>query len=359
MIVNDVIAALDAMAPFSKAAGWDVVGLQLGDAASEVTRAAVCHDVTDDDIARLEGSGVDLVVSYHPLLFEPVRRLTAGATPAGRAMELLRHGRALVVVHTAFDVAPGGAADALADAVALGNVSGFAPLWSADTVKVVTYVPGPQRVTVMRAMAAAGAGVIGNYTGCAFHVEGTGSFTAGAGADPTIGEVGAATTADEVRLEMNAPAADVGAVAAALVASHPYEEPAFDVFERRGDAGMVGRVGELSAPQSLGEFAATVTEALGMPPKVAGDRGRPVQRVAVVPGSGSDFFVDAAAAGADVVVTGDVSHHRAIAALGKGLAVVDAGHAGTERPGVQRLYAAVADLVEAIDLTGDGAGPWS
>ena len=64
--------------------------------------------------------------------------------------------------------------------------------------------------------------------------------------------------------------------------------------------------------------------------------------------------------GADVIVTGDVSHHRARAAIEVGMAVVDAGHAATERPGVARLYAAVsAALGGAVDLTDVDADPWS
>lgn len=74
--------------------------------------------------------------------------------------------------------------------------------------------------------------------------------------------------------------------------------------------------------------------------------------MAVVPGSGSSYLKGAAAAGADVMVTGDVSHHRAVEAGDDGLAVIDPGHLATERPGVARLYAAVAAIFPgAVDLT--------
>ena len=65
------------------------------------------------------------------------------------------------------------------------------------------------------------------------------------------------------------------------------------------------------------------------------------------------------AAGADALVTGDVSHHQGRAAVDSGLAVVDPGHAATERPGVRRLYAAVAELVPEVRDLGDlTADPW-
>ncbi len=58
-------------------------------------------------------------------------------------------------------------------------------------------------------------------------------------------------------------------------------------------------------------------------------------------------------------MTGDVGHHDARRALESGMSIIDPGHAPTERPGVRRLYAAVANLVDdAIDLTDVDANPW-
>ena len=71
-----------------------------------------------------------------------------------------------------------------------------------------------------------------------------------------------------------------------------------------------------------------------------------------MPGSGSSYIGAAAAAGADVLVTGDVSHHRMVEASDRGLSIIDAGHVATERPGMRRLYDLVAGIVpEAVNLT--------
>jgi putative NIF3 family GTP cyclohydrolase 1 type 2 len=162
----------------------------------------------------------------------------------------------------------------------------------------------------------------------------------------------------EVRIEMNAPAGRVEAVVAALAAAHPYEEPAYDVVERRGDAGFVGRVGTIGPATTLRSLAARVTGRCGGVVRIAGDPDRPIATVAVVPGSGGDL-VDAAAGIADALVTGDIGHHRARRALDRGLSVVDPGHAPTERPGVRALYAAVAAAgTEVADLTGRDDSPW-
>ncbi len=353
--VGDVLAALDAVAPLSKAGGWDPVGLQLGDAAVPAGRVAVCHEITEAVAGRLIADEVDLAVVYHPLLFRPTTRLVAGSGPSGRAFRLVSAGVAVGVVHTAFDVAPGGAADALAEALGLGGITGFGPNWGPDSVSIVVYVPAGDADTVADAMAGAGAGVIGNYRGCSYRSGGTGTFHPGAGASPHLGEAGALNREPETRVEMVAPQGRLDAVVAALVAAHPYEEPAYNVFDHKGNAGLIGRKGSLDT--TVGGIAATVVETLGGVVRVAGHRDRSVSTVAVVPGSGGSFV--AAAAGCDVLVTGDVGHHTARQALDMGMAVIDPGHAPTERPGLARLYAAVAAVTEnPVDMTEIDLDPW-
>ncbi len=348
--VADVLAALGRFAPWDKAFGWDPVGLQLGDPAAPAGRVAVCHEVTEQVVAAVEDGSAGLLVTYHPLLFRPTTRLVAGRSPAGRAWRLARAGVALAVAHTNFDAAPGGTADALAQALGLEAVTGFGPVWGADSATVVTFVPAEHADAVTAAMAAAGAGRVGNSTACAFRAGGIGTSR--------VGEAGEPDGQAEVRVEMVAPAARVDGVVAALVAAHPADEPAYDVYERRGDAGFVGRVGD-AGRQQLAALAATVRAACGGVLRVAGDPAADVARVAVVPGAGSDYAAAARGAGADVLVTGDVTHHRARAALDRGLAVVDPGHAPSERPGVRNLYAAVRDAAgDAADLTGPDASPW-
>jgi len=92
---------------------------------------------------------------------------------------------------------------------------------------------------------------------------------------------------------------------------------------------------------------------------VAGAPEAMVHRVAVLPGSGGRAVTAALEAGADALVTGDISHHVAAAAVAAGLAIIDAGHMPTERPGMVRLVRLVSDVVpSAIDLTGVTTDPW-
>jgi len=355
--VAEILARIGSRFPLSKAAAWDEpIGLQFGDPASPVRRLAVCHEVTEAVTAVLERDPVDLVVTYHPLLFGSTERLVAGPTASGRAFRLIRRGVAVAAVHTAFDVAAGGAADALAAEVGLEDTRGFGPLWGPLGSKVTVFVPEASAEEVAAAMADAGAGDIGNYGACSFRTAGTGTFFPRDGADPVAGDRDRLNREPEVKIEMVAPAHRVDDVVAALLAAHPYEEPAYDVWDARGNAGLLGRVGTLPAPSTVKKLGLLVRQRLGGVVRIAGTG--PVRTVAVIPGSGGSFLASAAAAGADVVVTGDVSHHAAQRSLGRGVALVDPGHIATERAGVAALYAEASTIVAAEDLTGLDPDPW-
>lgn len=93
----------------------------------------------------------------------------------------------------------------------------------------------------------------------------------------------------------------------------------------------LGRIGSLSAPTRLSDFAAFVSERLNAEDiRIVGGGGRRISKAAVVGGSGGGFVQAAHAAGADVLVTGDVGYHHALEAERRGLAVIDAGHFNTE-----------------------------
>lgn len=341
-----------------RAASWDPVGLQLGDPEAEVHRAAVCHEVTEAVVDRLIADPPDAVVTYHPLLFRPTTRLVAGRSASGRAWRLAAAGIGLLVTHTDFDACPGGTADALAAALELSEIRSFGPVEGGSQVKVVVFAPEESAGEIASAMSDAGAGRIGNYERCFFRTIGTGSFTAGPGATPVVGNAEDATAMEEARIEIVAPRSARDAVIAALVAVHPYEEPAFDVYEVAANHGLIGRVGSWRG--TLAELVESVSDSLGRTAlRVAGEPGRDVSRVAVVPGSGSSFLQAARSSGADVIVTGDVDHHRAMAALDGGMAIVDPGHSATEMPGVRALVEMVRGLgVEVVDLVGAEGGPW-
>ena len=97
--------------------------------------------------------------------------------------------------------------------------------------KLVVFVPPEALDAVRDAVFAAGAGRIGEYERCSWYAEGTGTFLGGEAANPTVGERGVEERVPELRLETVFPEERQAEVVAALRAAHPYEEPAFDVYQ--------------------------------------------------------------------------------------------------------------------------------
>jgi hypothetical protein len=259
---------------------------------------------------------------------------------------------AVAAAHTNLDVARDGAgtSDPVARVLGLEDVRPLTTeLRDHDRVKLVTFVPPEAVDRVLDAVAAAGAGRIGDYERCSFRVRGTGTFRPTAGADPYSGTVGEDAAEEEERLELEVPRRAVGPVVAALRAAHPYEEVAYDLLPLVAGADVgFGCVGTLPTPRTLEEVAATIRADLPAPHlRYAGDPGREVRTVAAVGGAGDSLIGAAAAAGVDVYVTGDLRHHVTLDALELGLALVDAGHHATEAAAmptwIDRLRAAGTD----------------
>jgi len=340
--VADVRAYLDRFAPPALAADWDNVGLLLGDDAAEVDRVLTCLTVTPPDVAEAVAERAGLIVTHHPILFRGAKRLST-ATPDGRLVwPLARAGVAVYSPHTAFDNTAGGINDSLARRLGLTSVRPLRPRTGEPRYKVVVFVPDADLAKVSDALFKAGAGVIGHYEECSFRLPGTGTFFGTDSTNPTVGQKGRREDVSEWRLEVVCPEAKLAGALAAMRAAHSYEEPAFDVYPLKGGPGDggEGRVGEISGPPSLAEFASRVKQELragGV--QVVGEPKRPIRRVAIACGAAGEFLSDAARAKADVFLTGEARFHDYLSAQDRGVALVLPGHYATERPAVEELAA--------------------
>ena len=101
---------------------------------------------------------------------------------------------------------------------------------SGGVYKLVWFVPEDALEATRNAVFGAGAGRIGEYSRCSWYTAGTGTFLAGEGADPAIGEVGREERVAELRVETVVPAERATDVVRALRAAHPYEEVAYELY---------------------------------------------------------------------------------------------------------------------------------
>jgi dinuclear metal center YbgI/SA1388 family protein len=328
--VGDWLAVVDRLYPQTWAEEWDSTGFQAGDRSWQAARVLVALDPTTEVIAEAQSRRCGLLVTHHPLLFQPLRRIDL-ADPVARTAAMAVTSRvAVAACHTNADVGRPGVSDALADALGV-DVTGVLHTTSAgEQIKLVTFVPPEATVKMIDAVSNAGGGVIGEYDHCSFRVRGIGTFFPSESAHPVIGERGKLNEVDEDRVEIIVPRELMEPAVEALLGAHPYEEPAFDVYPLVSPGGLgLGRIGDLADPLTAEDLADRCRNWLQSPVRLAGDPGKRIRRLALCGGSGASLIQDAIRAGVDAYVTGDLKHHQALDAAGAGLVVIDAGHHGT------------------------------
>ncbi len=371
MVVQDLMDAMERIAPLRGAEPWDRVGLQLGVPSRPVGGPVLLTiDLTEAVLEEAVRMHAGVIVAYHPVIWKPLTAL-ADSTPTERIVRgAAEAGIAIFVPHTALDAAPGGVTDWLCEGLSApigeakegviqGDCRGLAPATGGGgdrEVKVVTFVPTDKVDQLRSALGTAGAGGLGNYRLCSFSVEGEGTFLPVEGATPAVGQVGRLERVRERRLEMVCPKRALPLVIETLRQFHPYEEPAFDIIElvpepiRRAGS---GRRIVLDRPATIGELGDRLKNHLGRARiryALAGD-DRPFRTIGVVPGAGSSLKDLALAEGCDVFVTGEMTHHEILAARQAGMSILLAGHSNTERGYLKRLAVRLEDLLgEGVDV---------
>src|SRR5205085_5011578 len=190
LTVAAIVEELMRLAPLPLAADWDNVGLLLGDRAAPVERLMTCLTVTPESAAEAVESGVQLLVTHHPILFKAVKRLTADTVEGTMLLPLIRAGVAVYSAHTAYDDARDGINETLARRLGLEGVAPLRRREGPRAYKVVVFVPDSDLGKVSDAMFAAGAGHIGQYSECSFRLAGTGTFFGSEATNPTVGQKG-------------------------------------------------------------------------------------------------------------------------------------------------------------------------
>lgn len=248
MILNKIIDVLQGIAPEDFAQDWDNVGLLVGDRTQEVTKLFIALDADEAAIAQAKEVGAQLLLTHHPLIFSPLKKVNCDHFISARVVELLRSQMSYYAMHTNFDAAK-------------------------------------------------------------------------------MGEL----AAERMGLQV--------------------ETPLADNFTRDGKDYGIGVVGKLKEPENIGGLCAVVKEAFRLDTvKLFRTETDSVSRVAICPGSGKSTIRDAIAAGAQVLITGDIDHHSGIDAVAQGLSIIDAGHYGIERIFIGYMEQYLKEHLEGVEI---------
>ncbi len=325
----DVFKRMEAWAPKYLAYDWDNVGMQIGSFQKPVNKVMVSLDVLESTVDEAIANNIDLIIAHHPLLFKPLKQLNMDS-PKGRIIrKLLAHDISVYAAHTNLDTARGGVNDMLCDRLGISNRDILIDSYSEKVVKIAVFVPKTHADQVRDAMSEQGAGHIGNYSHCTFQSAGHGTFKPLEGTDPHIGSQGELAFVDEYKVETIIPEKRLSSVLDAMIAAHPYEEVAYDIYpvENSGAVYGLGRIGTINENLTLSELCERVKKTLNISHvRVVGDLSATVNKIAILGGSGEKYIHEAKKQGANVYITGDMTFHAAQDAMEMGLSVIDPGH---------------------------------
>jgi len=337
--LREFVAWLEEIIPPALQEHYDNSGLQVGDPSAVIDSVLLTVDVTADVINEAVMHGCRLIISHHPLIFSPLKRIAFGSEAERCVAAALTKGIAVYSAHTSFDNLSWGVSNALAAKVGLENTRVLAPV-KGRLLKIIIFVPFSHADAVRDSLFEAGAGHIGKYDRCSFNIHGEGTYRAGEGAVPWAGTAGEYHTEPEVRIEAVMPDYLAGACIRALLASHPYEEVAYDLIalENTYYGAGAGTIGTLAAPLTGTQLLERLRQLAGTPViRYSGDPERTVKTVAVCGGSGASLISDAFRAGADAFITGDVKYH-AFTEAPREMLVADIGHYESEKYSLEILY---------------------
>ena len=351
MKIKEIVSALERFAPLPLQDGFDNAGLQVGLTEAEATGALLCLDVTEAVVDEAVTLGYNLIISHHPLIFKGYKSITGRDYIERCIMKAIRNGITIYSAHTNLDNAPGGVNFKIAQKIGLKNVRILAPKEEC-LIKLVTFVPVEQAEEVRKALFEAGCGCIGNYDSCSYNLQGEGTFRALEGAHPFCGNVGKMHTETEVRIETVLPAFRKSAVVKALLATHPYEEPAFDLYPLKNSWNQVGSgvVGELEEPETELEFLKRIKKLFEVGcVKHSRLTGRLIQKVALCGGAGAFLAPQAVACGADIFLTGEIKYHDYFSHEDQVL-LAEIGHYESEQYTKEIFYSIIREMFPSLEV---------
>lgn len=311
MKIKEIIQTIEQLAPLFLQESFDNSGVQIGDINQEVKAILLSIDVTEDVIDEAIRLGCNLIISHHPLAFHSFKSLT-GRNYVERCMiKACKHDIVVYAAHTNLDNAKDGVNYQLAKMLNLEQVRILAPKQK-SLLKLVTFVPQSHSESVRSVLFNAGTGNIGNYDACSYNTLGEGTFRAKTGCNPFVGEINKLHIESETRIEVILPKYKQREVIAALLAIHPYEEPAYDFYSLENEWSQAGSgiVGTLPEPMEEENFLYYLKDTLNLSSiQHSTYRGKLIHDVALCGGSGAFLIPQAIGYGADIFITGEAKYN--------------------------------------------------
>ncbi|MDD2389256.1 MAG: Nif3-like dinuclear metal center hexameric protein [Desulfobacterales bacterium] len=343
--VADIINVMRKIAPPYLAEHWDNPGLQVGCKEWPVKTVWISLDPAYDVVEAACNQGADMLITHHPLIFNPLRSVDL-SSPIGSIIQLaVHHHLSIYSAHTNLDSAKGGVNDILSSMLGLEETYSLVKRSDSEQYHLVIITSAGAQCTIAASLNDMAAGktelktwrIFSEYKSDSIpRAPGSGG---GGGIEKTIYPV------NKIRIEVVLLRKDIqrclDQIKRDLKEQNLSEDdlswevyPACSYDEHQG----LGRVGSLQRPVTLEAFAQRIKTILGLPfVKVSGKPDLMIHKAALCSGSGSSLMKDFLSSGAQVFVSGDLRYHDARMVEDAHLGLIDIGHFNSEIVVVEAL----------------------
>lgn len=354
MTVDNLIRYFEVWAPPGASWDRDNVGLQVGSGRDKIKNILLCLEFTPEVLKEAVQKNCNLIITHHPLIFNPIKKLNfTKDNKSDLIKEIIRNGINVYSAHTNLDFTKDGVSFELAKTLGLKGIR-FLKQQESNQFKIAVFVPEAALEKVSSAVFSAGGGRIGEYENCSFNSGGFGTFKGSENSNPAVGSRMNFEKVPEIKFETIADSWNLNSVVKAIIGSHPYEEPAYDVYPLKNQNVNFGfgAIGEFEKEMPVQKFLTHVTSALGAEGlRYCKGKKTTVKKVAVCGGSGSDLLSDAVSSGADAFVTADIKYHTFQDAENK-ILMIDAGHYETEIHSMNAVKQRITEFLRQEKIPG-------
>jgi len=345
MILKKLAQNLDKIFNKALALSWDKVGLQIGNLDKNIKKVLITLDVNNNVVDEAVNLKTDLILSHHPLIFDPINTVVTKDYLQRKILNLIENKIAVYAAHTNYDIMPDGLNEYIVKKLDLINISIIEPQYE-QWYKFVVFVPKEEEKKIRNVICQEGGGKWKNYSCCTFNTEGTGTFIPLKGAKPYIGKTGNTSYVNEVRIECIVSENVLENVVESTIAAHPYEEVAYDIYKienKFADAG-IGRSGELKSVKYFVEFLEVIKGKMDirnfrwLSESGVDLKEKKVKKIAVVNGSANSLTPKLAALDCDLLILGEIGYHNALSLAESGKIVIEIGHGCIEKWAICDMY---------------------
>ncbi|GAB5418155.1 MAG: Nif3-like dinuclear metal center hexameric protein [Crocinitomicaceae bacterium] len=360
MQIREITSYLESLAPISSQESYDNSGLIVGAPTSEVTNVLISLDCIESTIDEAIEKGCELIIAHHPIVFRGLKKLNGKNYIERTVLKAIKNDIAIYAIHTNLDNYRFGVNHEIGQRIGLSNTKVLQPKREVLS-KLICYIPMEHSEKVSQAIFDAGAGSIGDYDECGFQTNGQGTFRPNNAAKPFIGAAGERSSVEEVKFEAVCSNHKLSQVVSAMIAVHPYEEVAYEVFPMLNTNNFEGSgmVGDLEKPMETREFLERIKKTFNCSViRHTEIVHKTIKKVAYCGGAGS-FLLDAAKrSGAEIFITGDYKYHEFFDAEEE-IIIADIGHYESEQFTSNRIAEILTEKFAtfAVHLTAVNTNP--